>query len=246
MTPVDDDLTLTDRPLTEADRTSQTRFGPRPVPPGHHGPQARRVIPSGRVSSSGRSSHPTPSTGAKIALWGGVALGVAGGTAAALFAIRKIAEAISDDDRPGSGRSNQSHHARHGRNHAAPRFARLDEDDREAMRRRVREQDRQDRQEAARLRAEASRRRPAPAAPKRKKANFAEGLIDTSTRLSQSLEGVAKSMAIAVESFRGVAGQATGIVQDFAGAADQLRSALRGEHVQDPQRRDDDNRTHRL
>ncbi|WEF22900.1 hypothetical protein [Paracoccus sp. S3-43] len=241
MTPTPDDFNQDDRPRTEADRTSQTRFGPRPVPPGHHVSQSRRVIPSGRVSPDGRPSHPTPSTGAKIALWGGVALGVAGGTAAAIFAIRKIAEAISDDEGP-----RPSHHARPRRNHAAPRFARMDEEEREAMRRRVRDQDREDRQEVARLRAEAARRRPAPAAPRRKKENFAEGLIETSTRLSQGLEGVAKSVALAVESFRGVAGQATGIVQEFAAAADQLRSALRGDNPSEPHRPHDDDRTHRL
>lgn len=239
MTPTPDDFNQDDRPMTEADRTSQTRFGPRPVPAGHHASQSRRVIPSGRVSPDGRSSYPAPSTGTKIALWGGVALGVAGGTAAAIFAIRKIAEAISDNEGP-----RPPHHAR--RDHAAPRFARLDEEEREAMRRRVRDQDREDRQEVARLRAEAARRRPAPAAPRRKKENFAESLIETSTRLSQGLEGVAKSMAVAVESFRGVAGQATGIVQEFAGAADQLRSALRGDNPQEPRRPHDDDRTHRL
>ncbi|GHG25072.1 hypothetical protein [Paracoccus aerius] len=241
MKPTHDD----DRPQTEADHTSETRFGPRPVPQGHrvpHGaPQPRRVIPSGDASSDGRSAHPYSSTGAKIAVWGGIGLGVAGGTAAAVLAIRKIAEALSDDPRP---LSSTRHHAAPS---SAPRFARLDEDEREAMRRRVRAQDREDREEIARLRAEASQAR-STAAPriKRKKANFAESLIDTSTRLSQSLEGVAKSMALAVESFRGVATQATGIVQEFAGTAEQLRAALRGEPVSDTRRTKDDERTHRL
>ena len=236
MTLTPDDLNDNNRPLTEADRTSETRFGPRPVPKGHHMPHSRRVIPSGQVSPDGRSSYPSPATGTKIALWGGIALGVAGGTAAAVLAIRKIAEAMSDDD--------DSQHA-HRRHHSAPRFARMDEDEREAMRRRVRDQDREDRQEVARLRAEASRRRSSPGA-KPRKANFAESLIETSTRLSESLERVAKSMAIAVESFRSVAGQATAIVQEFAGAADQLRSALKGENPQAPYRNDQDSRTHRL
>lgn len=240
MNPIHDDRNDDDRLLTEADRTSETRFGPRPVPQGHQMPHSRRVIPSGRVSPDGRSSYPSPTTGTKIALWGGIALGVAGGTAAAVFAIRKIAEAISDDSDHRS--SHRSHQLRH---HSAPRFARMDEDEQEAMRRRVRDQDRGDRQEAARLRAEASRRRPS-FGSKPKKGNFAESLIETSTKLSESLEGVAKSMAMAVESFRGVAGQATGIVQEFAGAADQLRSALRGDNSSASHRSDEDNRTHRL
>lgn len=242
MNPTPDDFNDDDRPLTEADRTSETRFGPRPVPPGHQMPHSRRMIPSGRVSPDGRSSYPHPSTGAKIAVWGGIALGVAGGTAAAVLAVRKIAEAISDD----SHHSHQSDHTDQNRHHSAPRFARMDEDEREAMRHRVRAQDREDRQEVARLRAEASRRRSSSAGPKTRKANFAESLIETSTKLSESLESVAKSMALAVESFRSVAGQATGIVQEFAGAADQLRSALRGENSQPSRRNDDDDRTHRL
>ncbi|WP_306604448.1 hypothetical protein [Paracoccus sp. WLY502] len=228
--------------MTEADHTSETRFGPRPVPKGHHvphgTPHARRVIPSGRVSPDGRSAYPSPATGTKIAVWGGIALGVAGGTAAAVLAVRKIAEAISDDSPSGQTR-----------HHTPPHFARMDEDEREAMRRRVRAQDREDRQEIARLRADAAQRRSATSSfkpSKARKRNFAESLIETSTKLSESLEGVAKSMALAVESFRSVAGQATEIVQEFAGAADQLRSALRGEQPGHPRHSDGDDRTHRL
>ena len=116
------------------------------------------------------------------------------------------------------------------------------------MRARVHRQEHEDRREVARLRDEASRRR-SPSHRKAKKANFAEGLIETATKLSESLEGVAKSMAMAVESFRSVAGQATGIVQEFAGAADQLRSALRGENQAAATTRrphGDDDRNHRL
>ncbi|MTD98695.1 hypothetical protein GIY56_00150 [Paracoccus sp. YIM 132242] len=238
MHPTHDD----DRPMTEADRTSETRFGPRPVPPGHHGPkpsfQARRVIASGNVSPDGRSSYPTPSLGAKIAVWGGVAVGVAGGTAAAVLAVRKIADAVSG-----------SSHAKHPhRKFNAPRFVEMDEDERDAMRRRVRAQDHADRQEFSRLRAEASQHRHdrKPKAPKRK-GNFVEDLIHTSTRLSESLEGVAKSLSVAMDSFRSVAGQATGVVSEFASTADQLRSALRGDQPKAAQREaGDSDRAHRL
>ncbi|WP_103172798.1 hypothetical protein [Paracoccus sp. SY] len=237
MHPTDND----NRPMTEADHTSETRFGPRPVPKGHHVPHgtahARRVIPSGHVSPDGRSAYPSPATGTKIAVWGGIALGVAGGTAAAVLAVRKIAEAMSDDSSSGQTR-----------HHTPPHIARMDEDEREAMRRRVRAQERDDRQEIARLRADASQRRSAPSSskPKVRKKNFAESLIETSTKLSESLENVAKSMSIAVESFRGVAGQATEIVHEFAGAADQLRSALRGEQPGHSRHSGGDDRTHRL
>lgn len=225
-----------DRTPSEADRTTETRFGPRPVPPGHHGPkpsvEARRVIASGRMSPDGRSAYPSPALATRIVVWGGVALGVAGGTAAAVFALRKIADAISGDDRPAAGHAS--------RRAMAPRFADMDAEDREAMRRRVREQDRVARQQVARLRAEASQRRetaaphrPASARPQQsaaaRRGNFVEDVIETSQRLSESLEGVAKSLLIAMEGFRSVAHQASEIVSEFADTADQLRAALRGD-----------------
>lgn len=236
MYPTNDD----DRSMTEADHTSETRFGPRPVPPGHHRPkssfEARRVPPSGRMSPDGRSSYPTPSLGTKIAVWGGVAVGVAGGTAAAVLAVRKVVDAVSGDSNDGKFR----------REHHAPRFVQMDEDEKEAMRRRVRAQDRQDREEVARLRAGAAQQRQTPK-PKAPKGNFVEDLIQTSTRLSESLEGVAKSLSVAMDGFRSVARQATDVVAEFAYTAEQLRSALRGEQPQGARRdTDDDDRTHRL
>lgn len=229
----------TDLGLTEADRTSETRFGPRPVPGGHRsaaGLQARRTIPTGRMSPDGRSSYPTPSLGAKIAVWGGVALGVAGGTAAAIFAVRKLAEAISGD----------SSSSRHDRQHRAPRFVEMDDDDREAMRRRVRTQDREDRQEFARLRAQASQGR-SRARPSSRQTSFVDDVIQTSTKLSESLEGVAKSVSMAMDGFRSVARQATEVVAEFADTADDLRAAIKGEGPRSERaNRDDHDRTHRL
>lgn len=243
MNPTHDPSQNDDRPLTDADRTSETRFGPRPVPPGHQYPkasQSRRTIPSGQVSPSGRSSYPAPSLGAKIAVWGGVAIGVAGGTAATVLAVRKIAEAIAHEPRG----------KRHHGSPTAPRFAQMDEDEREAMRRRVRAQDREDRQQAARLRAEASSDRQAPKTPKSPKApkgNFVEDLIQTSTKLSESLEGVAKSLSVAMEGFRSVARQATEVISEFASTAEQLRAALRGEQPPEDRRSSEDpERNHRL
>ncbi|MCO6363956.1 hypothetical protein [Paracoccus sp. 08] len=179
-------------PLTEADHTSQTRFGPRPVPAGHRGPQPRRTDDT--------------STVAKAVVWAGVALGMAGGTAAAAIAARKLA---GTDDAPRAAY----------RPAAAPRFAHLEEDEREAMRRRVRAQAREDNAHAARLRAKASRGR---------SGNFAKDLTRTATDLSDGLNGVAQSLAGAFRSFRGVSSQATTIVGDFVAAADQLRAILNG------------------
>ena len=233
MHPTDDDTP----PLTDADRTSETRFGPRPVPQGHKYPQARRTIPSGRVSPDGRSSYPNPSLGTKIAVWGGVALGVAGGTAAAVYAVRAIADSIAGDP----------HHKVRHRHSPAPRFAQMDEDDREAMRRRVRAQDHEDREEVAHLRSEASQHRQTPKSPKARKGNFVEDLIQTSTKLSESLEGVAKSLSVAMDSFRSVARQATEVISEFAATADQLRSALRGDQPLGGHRdAGDSDRNHRL
>lgn len=79
-----------DTPLTEADRTSQTRFGPRPAPKDHLAGGHRARTPRG----------PEPSLSSKIIVWGGVALAVAGTTAGALMATRKIANMIADDPAP--------------------------------------------------------------------------------------------------------------------------------------------------
>lgn len=204
--------------LTEADRTSETRFGPRPVPEGHKRTAdypyqdrvSSRVIPSGRVSPDGRSAYPTPSLTSKIVVFGGIALGVAGATAGAVLAARKLAGLIGGDDRDHAGR----------RPAMAPRFAELDEDERDAIRSRVRAQSRQDSRETARLRAEASRKRQKP------RRNVAHELTDTANNLSSGLDGVARALSSAFNGFRSVAGQATGIVSEFAAAADQLRGIL--------------------
>ncbi|MBK4215292.1 hypothetical protein JJJ17_05060 [Paracoccus caeni] len=205
--------------MTEADRTSETRFGPRPVPEGHrkaadypyHDRVSSRVIPSGRVSPDGRSAYPTPSLTSKILVFGGVALGVAGATAGAVLAARKIAGLIGGDQDNARGSRRAS---------VAPRFAELDEDEREAMRSRVRAQSRHDSREAARLRAEASRKRDRP------RRNVAREMTDTANDLSSGLDGLGKALFSAFTGFRSVAGQATGIVSEFAAAADQLRNIL--------------------
>lgn len=217
---------------TEADHTSQTRFGPRPVPQGHHRGDdypfqeraSSRVIPSGPVSPDGRSAYPTPSLTSKIVVWGGIALGVAGVTAATVIAARKVGDMMADDTpeptRPAQGYKPQ-------KAHVAPRFSELDEDQQEAMRRRVRARARADEEELARLRASASRRRRKP------RRNLANEMMETATSLSSGLDGVTKSLAGAFEGFRSVAAQASSIVGEFAFAADQLRSILRNTDQRD-------------
>lgn len=193
--------------LTDADRTSQTRFGPRPVPAGH------KTAPRRTLSTSGtRAGHPSTqiSTTAKVVVWAGIAVGIAGLTAATSAIAQKLVGSDSDD-RP---------HYR--ATPVAPRFAHLDEDEREAMRRRVRAQAREDSQNAARLRAKASRGRG-------NRGNVAKNLTRTATDLSQGLNGVAQSLSGAFAAFRGVSGQATSIVGEFVAAADQLRAILNGQ-----------------
>lgn len=206
--------------LTEADRASQTRFGTRPVPPGHISDMDHHFRK--RASSDGagpRAGRDEPSLTGRIVVWGGIALGVAGVTAAAVIAARKLGDAMSDDQ-PERGRRSRDY--RPQQNHVAPRFAALDEDEREAMRRRVRARARADEDQDARLRASASRRRRKP------RKDFAREVNETTSSLSSGLDGVTASLTGAFQGFRSVAGQASGIVREFSDAADQLRSMLRG------------------
>ena len=238
-----------DRPLTEADVTSHTRFGPRPVPKGHRtssrfprpATKSSRIIPTAPMSPDGRSAYPTPSLSTKIVVWGGVALGVAGATAGAITAARKIAGMIESDPPKSRPRSIRNETA------LAPRFTDRDEEEREAIRRRARQQAREDSEEVARLRAEAARRRNPP-----KRGNVAKDLTRTATDLSSGLEGVARSLSSAFDAFRGVASQASGIVAEFALAADAVRNALHGDGKTATKpdasvpRGDDASRPHRL
>ncbi|MFN3273106.1 MAG: hypothetical protein ACK41U_00380 [Paracoccus sp. (in: a-proteobacteria)] len=200
--------------LTEADRDSETRFGLRPVPEGHRTASAyphRKMVsshipPSGKVSPDGRRVWPQPSLAARIIVWGGIAAGVAGVTAAAAIAARKLA-----------GHDDPARSAQAPRQTIAPRFAAIDEDEREEMRRRVRAQARDDSRAAARLRAGASRRRAG-------SGNAARNLTATANDLSGGLNSVVQSVLGAFEAFQRIAGQARGIVGEFTAAADQIRT----------------------
>lgn len=195
---------------TEANRTSQTRFGPRPVPTGDRVTTARP-----------RAGADDTSASAKVIVWAGVALGMAGVTAAAAIAARRLAGHDDDDD---------LRHARRDYRHGAvvaPSYAQLDEEEREAMRRRVRAQSRSE-YRARDAEGPSSRLRGRPAKPARRQGNFAKDLTRTATDLSEGLNGVAHSLAGAFQAFRGVSSQATTIVGDFVAAADQLRAILNG------------------
>ena len=91
-------------PHTEADRTSQTRFGPRPVPKGHipHGQrhESRRVIPHGDVSPDGKRAWPRPSLTARLIVWGGTGIAVAAATAGTVLAMRHVADLVAGEPGP--------------------------------------------------------------------------------------------------------------------------------------------------
>lgn len=215
-------------PIThnEADETSQTRFGPRPVPEGHRelaGPsESRRIPPHGDVSPDGRRVWPRPSPGAKWLVWGGTALAAAAATAGTVMLARQLLDAgASSRRRRGLERS------------MAPRFAELSPEERAAMRRRVRERDAEDARHLAALRAEAEaeariphdrpRRRPAPPRP-----SLMQEVEANTASLQNGLENTMQALDVALRAFRGVAGQTSGILREFDGAAGLFRGIFGG------------------
>ena len=160
-----------------------------------------------------------PSSGARMVVWGGVLLGVAGLTAGTIMATRKIAALIADEDdirpryhvAPQQGRAPQT---------LAPRFATLDDEAREQVRRRARAQARADSRLAAQRRAAAARRRHPPA-----KAGLSD-MTRTAGDLIAGVDRLAESLTGAFHGFRGVASQAGTIIGDFARTAEQIRGLM--------------------
>ncbi|MCQ0971683.1 hypothetical protein MLD63_14765 [Paracoccus sp. TK19116] len=134
--PHDDDSR---EPGHEARVTSQTRFGPRPVP--------RPGLQPGTTEHDGKTMT------SQLLVYGGIGIIAAAATTATVLATRKLAEAIAgNEDEPVA-------RVRPRSAGMAPRFADLSSDEQEAVRRRVRAQAAADRERAARARAGASRRR---------------------------------------------------------------------------------------
>ncbi|WP_299845576.1 hypothetical protein [uncultured Paracoccus sp.] len=177
------------------------------IPPSEPGP----YVDAARAA--GRSRRPTL-TG-KVIYFGGAGILAAAATAAVVLAARKLTD---HGDEPAADR-----HPPHERP-LAPRFAELDEEEREEIRRRARERARADRNRAARLRAMAARERVAP------RRNIARDVSETAQNLSGSIHGVMGALTSALSGFRQVATQAGGIMREFSVAADTVRSLLdRGE-----------------
>ncbi|MFH5774007.1 hypothetical protein ACHFJ0_07125 [Paracoccus sp. NGMCC 1.201697] len=222
-----------DTPRTEADVTSQTRFGPRPVPEGHHHPserpEPRRIPPHGDVSPDGLRAYPRPSRLAKWVVWGGTGIAAAALTAGTVIAARHLSDLISgrDDDRPRPPRP-----TRHRRDPQppAPRFAAPPAQVPQAP-------------------------RPRPAQPQPARRNLMEEIEANTATLTSSVDNVVKSVTAAVAGFHGVASQASAIMREFGDAADLVRDILdRREPEGDATREanaetgpaDHDPRTHRL
>lgn len=197
----------------EAHHTTQTRFGPRPVPQPY-----TRLGPDGTARRRPAAEWPESSLTSKLVVWGGMGIVAAAATAGAVLATRKVAEAIAGDDEEPVTRRNSRY---------APRFGNLPEDDREEVRRRVRAQAIADQKEAARMRAAAARRRsnaPRPAPTQHR--DIAGDITATANNLTSSLNGIMQALSSAVTGFRGVALQAGGIIREFSDAADTVRGVM--------------------
>lgn len=201
---------------TEADTTSDTRFGPRPVPEGHRHPagpmESRRIPPHGDVSPDGSRVWPRPSPTAKWLVWGGTALAAAAATAGTVIVARHVIDALSGG---GRGKGGPEHSM-------APRFADLSPEERAAMRRRVRERDAEDERRMAglRARAEASASHDPAARPRRAPPmGFAQEVEANAASLRNGFDDLMHWTTGALSGFRGVAGQASTILREFDGAA---------------------------
>ncbi len=210
-----DDLGVT---RTDADETSQTRFGPRPVPEGHRRPagphESRHVPPSGDVSPDGSRAYPRPSRLAKWIVLGGTGIAAAALTAGSVYAARHLGDLIS-----GNGTSKPQRRDRPRRHDGAaetrPRMQNPDADDRARMRR----------NEARDQRAPPPPRdySPPKAAPRR---NLMAEIEDNTATLTQSVDNVMRTLTAAVTGFRQVASQASAIVREFGDAAALVRQVI--------------------
>lgn len=180
---------------------------------GPDAPYSSRIPPPGPMSPDGRRVWPRPSLTARIVVWGGVAAATAAATAGAVILGRAAANALSADD-PAPRRVDP----RTPRDPAtlAPRFAELDEDAREAVRRRARERARAQMQRDRAARVRAAERR-----------NIVGDITESAAELSGSLNSVAAAVDRAFGSFRSVAAQSSAIIAEFGAAADLIRETAR-------------------
>lgn len=247
----DDDDT---RPLTEAERISQTRFGARPIPQGHRESRIdasddyRRIPPHGDVSPDGRQVWPRPSTAAKLLVWGGTAAAAVAVTAGTALALRRIGDALAGD-KPAGGKPEPRRRPPSQRPARPPMQGFAEDIEPEYERRRPRP----DRDVAERSRAESIRARmhddefgprrnsdDAPRRPyrdddeyasrrrprRRKPRNLIAEFEDNSRRVTHSVDGLFGSLGTAMTGFLSVARQAGTIMREFGDAADLVRAVM--------------------
>lgn len=215
-----------------ADVDSDTPHGPRRVPQGHiptsERLESRAVPPSGDVDAEGRRA-PAPSMTTKVLMIGGASVAAVALTAGTLLAGRKIIDAISggkDEDQTPRHHGKGAHapfmppmESRRGR---APRFAAMDDDERDEIRARAAARARAECRRVAELRARAARNR------RGDNGNMIGNITDSADRFTGSIGGLMASLSSAVGGFRSVAGQAGGILSEFNNAAETVRSILGG------------------
>lgn len=211
---------------TDADITSETRFGPRPVPKGHRrpaGPQDyRRIPPSGDVSPDGKRAYPRPSRMAKWAVWGGTGIAAAALTAGAVLAVRQVAGLFSEDDH-GPRRHRRRHGPDHDHDHdyARPRMQPPTEAEKQGTKRRFAGTDPSERQ-FVRPDHDDQRRS---AGPRR---SLVSEIEDNAQRLTGTLDTVMQSVSAALTGFQSVAQQARGVMYEFGEAAGMARDIFQG------------------
>lgn len=134
---------------------SQESYEPSPY-------ESRAIPPSGDVSPDGTRAYPAPSLTAKVVTYGGAAVAAAALTAGGVLAVRKIADMVSGNDHLHRRADDAAERARarvyagadEAHRDLAPRFAALDDADRDDLRARVRAREAAD---------DAARAKPAPA-----------------------------------------------------------------------------------
>lgn len=167
-----------------------------------------------------------PETGNGAQRWlilGGVALGVAGLTAAAALA-------VGGPERV-SGKSRQPLRHRNYRPNTealAPAFAKLPEGEQDAIRLRMRKQAYRDGKRAARQRATAAAQRARRAQDEHGPARDANGVA-----LGDRLGGAVQIVAEALSTFQSVSRQAAGLIDEYFVVTDQIDKILKGQRRAD-------------
>lgn len=210
------------RLYSAVDRSDET-YEPSPF-------EARRTVPSGRVSPDGKRAWPRPSLTSKILVYGGMGIVAAAATAGAVLGVRAIVHGIAGSDEDDAveaarQRARARRSAPRGsqfgpRPSPASRFAGSApaDDDRRA------ERERAERARTERMRREAARRHAASSLLGSD--SVIDGVSETVASVTGGVRDVLATVTAAIEGFRAVAAQASGVMGDFNRAADEVKSML--------------------